>query len=146
MATTTRSGNIQDPNFGKQQENAGDTAKQFGDKAKDMASNVASTVAGKARDAASSVGQRAEDATHAVGGSLQSLAGTIRENAPQSGMLGTVGSSVASGLETGGRYLKEEGLSGIADDMTNMIRRNPLPALLVAVGLGFILARATSRS
>jgi len=30
--------------------------------------------------------------------------------------------------------------------MTNLIRRNPLPAMLVGVGLGYILARATARS
>jgi len=31
----------------------------------------------------------------------------------------------------------------MGDDITNMIRRNPIPALLVGIGIGFLLARAT---
>jgi len=49
-------------------------------------------------------------------------------------------------LESTGRYLQEEGLKGVAEDMTNLIRRNPLPAMFLGIGLGFILARAISRS
>jgi hypothetical protein len=77
---------------------------------------------------------------------MKSLAGTIRDNAPRSGVLGDVSGSVASSLESGGRYLEEHGLSGMGKDMTEMIRRNPLPALLVGIGLGYLLARATHRS
>jgi len=130
----------------------GGKGRQLGDKAKEAASNiadkakdVASNVAGRARDAASNVGQKAEDATHAVGSGIESLAGTIRENLPHSGVLGSASSKLASGLENTGRYLKEEGISGMAEDVTNMIRRNPLPAMLIGIGLGFMLARATLR-
>ena len=42
------------------------------------------------------------------------------------------------------RYLREEGLSGLASDLTDMIRRNPIPALLIGLGVGFLLARALS--
>jgi len=34
----------------------------------------------------------------------------------------------------------------MADDVTNMIRRNPFPAVLVGVALGFMIARLTTRS
>jgi hypothetical protein len=47
-------------------------------------------------------------------------------------------------LESGGRYLQQEGLSGIMDDVTELVKRNPIPALLLGIGIGFILARATS--
>jgi hypothetical protein len=77
---------------------------------------------------------------------MQSLAGSIRESAPHSGMMGSASTSVADSLERGGRYLQEEGLKGIADDVTDLVRKNPIPALLIGIGLGFILARATSRS
>ena len=33
-------------------------------------------------------------------------------------------------------------LREIGDDLTNLIRRNPIPALLLGVGVGFLLARA----
>jgi hypothetical protein len=42
--------------------------------------------------------------------------------------------------------LEEQGLSGIAEDVTEVVRRNPIPALFIAAGIGFLLARATTRS
>jgi hypothetical protein len=58
-------------------------------------------------------------------------------------MLGSATDTVAKGLEQGGQYLQQEGLSGMMDDVTELVKRNPIPALLVAIGIGFILARAT---
>jgi len=123
------------------------------DKAKDMASgvvdqakDVASGIADKAKDTASGIGKKAEDATHAVGSGMQSLAGTVRDNLPKQGVLGTASSTIAKGLESGGKYLEKEGLAGIAEDVTNLIRRNPIPALFIGIGLGFLISRATHRS
>jgi len=124
----------------------------FTDKAKDTASNVvdkakqaASNVAEKARDVASNLGDRAEGAVSSVGSGMQSLAGTIRDKAPSGGMLGGAASGVAGALETSGRYLEEEGLSGMGEDLTRLIRKNPIPAMLIGIGLGFLLARITRR-
>jgi uncharacterized protein YjbJ (UPF0337 family) len=121
---------------------ARDVAGNVADKARDVAGNVAET----AKDVASNVGHKAEDATHAVGSGLQSLAGTVRSNLPHSGVVGAATSTLASGLENTGKYLQEEGLKGMSEDVTNLIRRNPLPAVLIGIGLGFILARATKWS
>jgi len=109
----------------------------------DKAKQAAGTVADKARDVASNIGQKAENATEAVGSGMQSLAGTIRDRGPQGGFLGGAASSVAGALDSSGRYLEEQGLSGMAEDVTNLIRRNPIPAMLVGIGLGFLLARMT---
>jgi hypothetical protein len=120
------------------------------EKTKDAVSAVADTVGQKARDVASGVGQtasslghKAEEATSAVGNQMQSLAGTIREKGPQDGIMGSATSSLAGTLERGGRYLQEEGLSGMGEEFTNLIRRNPIPALLAAMGVGYLIARAT---
>ncbi len=121
---------------------AKDTATSLADKAKDAASNVGQRVS----DAASYVGQRADDATSAAGGGLKSLASQVRQNAPHEGMLGSAASGVANALDRTGDYLHDQGLSGIGGDITNLIRRNPIPALLVGVAVGFLLARVTSRS
>jgi hypothetical protein len=107
-----------------------------------LASNAADT----AKDWASTAGNKAESALEGVGSGMSSLAGTVREKLPHEGMMGTASGYVADALESGGRYLQEEGFSGMADDLTNMIRRNPIPALLVGIGLGYLLARSTSRS
>jgi hypothetical protein len=129
---------------------AHDIASSLTDKTRDAASSLAS----QARDTASSVvrtagnvasnlSERAGDATSSVGGGMKSLAGTLRDTAPQGGMMGTAATSVADALETGGRYLQEHGLGDIGQDVVNLIRRNPIPAVLVGFGIGFLFARAT---
>jgi hypothetical protein len=120
-------------------EKARDVASSVTDKAKD----VASSVTHKAGDLGGAAGEKADAAAASLGGTMQSLAGTIREKVPQEGLLGSAAGTVAGGLESGGRYLQEEGLSGMVDDLTELIRRNPIPALLVGIGLGFLLARMT---
>jgi len=120
---------------------AKDTAQHLADKAKDYASTAADRVEGMANSAE----RRAESAVHSVGSGMEQLAGTIREKGPHDGNLGNATNRVASTLESGGKYLQEEGLSGMADDLTNVIKRNPIPALFVGIGIGFLLAHATSR-
>jgi hypothetical protein len=136
-----------------QTEGRSDTGTQFTDKAKeagtaamDKARDIAGTATDKAKDVAANVGKKAEDATHAVGHGMQSLAGTVRENLPREGAIGTAASTVAGCLENTGKYLEKEGIQGMAEDVTNLIRRNPLPAVLVGIGLGFLLARVTMPS
>jgi len=134
---------------------ASDLASSVGQKASDAAStvgqkasDVASTVGKKPSDMASAVGDKADDATSAVGSGMKSLASTIREKTPELGMMGGVSGAVADTLESGGRYLQERQLSGIAEDLTDVIRRHPVPAILIGMGLGFFFARvmASSRS
>jgi len=119
---------------------------QFGqqaDKAADEAKGILSTAAQKTKEAASYVGDKAEQATHAVGEGIESLGGSVRRMTPREGMLHNASEAVAGSLESSGRYLEEHGLKGIGDDVTNLIRKNPIPALLIGIGLGFCLARLT---
>jgi gas vesicle protein len=137
---------------GHMAEKAKETGSSMADKAKDIASTVADKakdVAGAVRDraasAAEAVGEKADAGAGYVGGGMEHLGRKLHENAP-SGFLGDAAHRVASGLESSGRYLREEGLTGIAEDLGDLIKRNPIPAMLVGIGLGFLLARATSRS
>lgn len=119
------------------------------DKAKEAASYVgeqAKSALHSAQETASAVGQRAEDATHAAGAGLKSLGGTVRDYAPERNVVRDATTAVADTLENTGKYLEKEGLSGMAHDMTDLIKRNPIPALFVGVGVGFLLARALNRS
>jgi hypothetical protein len=124
---------------------AGEVASDVAHKAGEMATSAAKTVGSTAANVASTVGHKADDAASAVGQGMSSLAGTIREKAPQSGVLGSAASTVASSLQSGGDYLKEHGLSGAWDDLTALVRRHPMPAVLIGFGVGFLLSRATSR-
>jgi len=125
-------------------------ATEVKDKAKETASNLAgqageaaSSVARTAGNVASSIGQGMESAASTVGSGMQSLGGTIRESAPHSGMMGTAASGVADALDTSGRYLRTHDLSDMGQDLFGRIRRNPIPAMLVGIGIGYLFARAT---
>jgi len=100
--------------------------------------------AGTLSSAASAVSRKADDAASAVGNRMESLGETVRHRGPQEGMLGRATEGVASALESSGRYL-EGGFGQMCDDVTNIIRRNPIPALMLALGFGFLLASATKR-
>jgi methyl-accepting chemotaxis protein len=120
------------------------------DRARDTVSQVAeqaregaATVTEKAKEAGSTVVNKADEVAGRVGSGLETAADTIRDNAPNSGVLGSAASKVADTLEKSGKYLEEEGLSGLAGDLTELIKRNPIPALLVAVAVGVLIARAT---
>jgi len=138
------------PSTPEKRSDAGSQLGALKDKAKDVASDAADKageLAAAAKEnistAATAVGDKAEQGVAALGSGMESLAGIIREHAPSSGAMRTASTKVAGALETGGRYLKEEGLSGMADDMARAIRRNPIPAVLIGIGIGFLLARST---
>jgi len=120
-----------------------DQAGDFASRMADKASDVASQAAHKAGQYASAAGDKVENATSSVGSGMRSAAETLRENLPREGMLGRASSSVADTLESGGRYIENNGLSGMGEDLTGLIRRNPIPAILIALGVGFLLARST---
>jgi hypothetical protein len=128
---------------------AKEQAGQAVDKLKDAAghageavSSAASAVGQKAGEVASAVGHKAEDATAAVGKGMENLAGTVRDSGPREGMLGTATRAVADGLEGTGKYLEDKNLSGMFNDMTGLIKRHPIPAVMIGLGVGFLLGRA----
>jgi len=137
MATTTQRSGFNNP--AATAEAAKSTASNMGEATR----NAASAVAEKAAEAAKYVGRQADDATMAMGAGMKNLAGTIREKGPHEGVLASAGGAVADTLETSGKYLEQHGLSGIGEDMTNLIRRNPIPAVLIGIAVGYLISRAT---
>jgi len=107
--------------------------------------SLATKAVEKTNEAATFVGKTAEQATEGVGAGMESLGETIREQKPEAGFLGAAGEAVANKLKRGGRYLEEQGLQGIGRDITNIIRRNPVPAILIGIGVGFLLSRLVRR-
>jgi len=123
---------------------AGNACAQAANSAVEGAKSAASYVADQARDMASNASSKAEDATTAIGGRLKAAGDAIRQNAPHEGRFGQASEAVAQTLSNTGEYLEREGISGLSTDMTELIKRNPIPSLLLGVGLGFLLARATT--
>jgi hypothetical protein len=110
-------------------------------KAGDTAQQAASAAMSKAQELASTASKRVDEATAALGERVRSAGSTLREKGPHDGMLGTATGTVADSLEHTGRYIQDEGLVGMAEDVTELIRRNPIPAMLVGIGIGYLLAK-----
>jgi len=117
-------------------------ASAVGQKAKEAAVHTGEAISAAASAVGQTVAHKAEDATAAVGSGMKSLGETVRDKGPHDGMMGKATDTVADALEKSGRYVEEKNLSGMADDLGNVIRKNPIPALLIGVGVGFLLGRA----
>jgi ElaB/YqjD/DUF883 family membrane-anchored ribosome-binding protein len=146
--TTSSKGNEARTNAGQALDKAKEAAGNVADVARDVASqavdkakDAASSVGGMVSDTAKNVGRKADDLTSQAGTGIKNFGDTIREHAPQGGLLGDAAKTVASTTKQVGSYLEEEGLSGMFEDMTNLIKRNPIPAILVGVGLGVLIGR-----
>lgn len=121
------------------------SVEQAASQAGESVQQAATAATDKAKEMMTTAGRKADEATAALGERVQSVAGALRERAPQEGMLGTASGAVAERLDRAGRYLQEEGLLGMAEDVTELIRRNPIPAMFVGIGIGFLLARIFRR-
>ena len=105
----------------------------------------AATACGQmAEDACSTLANKADEAAGATGRGIESVADQIRSRTPDKGMVGAASNRLANSLEYGGKYLEKQGVTGMADDVTMLIRNNPITALLTAVGVGFLIARLTT--
>jgi len=160
MANTPTTPRKEEHRAGQAMDKARDSASQAVDKGREAASsvgdalghaasavgatvgNAASTAASTVGNVASNVGHKADDLTQSAGSSIKNFGETIRDKGPQEGMLGSATEAVANTVEQTGRYLEQAGLSGMFDDLTEVIKRNPFPAVLVGVGIGILIGRA----
>ena len=158
MATTSTMKNQGQSNFEQAREAAGTAA----DKAREGMTGVAEkareavgVAADKARESFSALGQsassmasaavnKADEAVSSAGKRLETWGEGVRENTPHEGLLGAASDRLAGALETSGNYLEDHGLTGMVEDVTEMIKRNPIPALFIGIGIGFLIAKATS--
>lgn len=112
---------------------------------KEQAQETYENVKDKAQDLSTQVTEKADAATTTIGSQMNTLAHTIRENAPTSGRVADVADTAAHTLERAGTYLQEQDLTDMRVDIEDLIRRHPLEALLLGVGVGYLLARSMRR-
>jgi len=126
--------------------NITEQAKGVAENVKDKAKQTGEFIRDKAGQAGEFMKDKADQAAGTAGKGMENLAGTIRDRGPREGILGKATSTVADTLDRTGQYLENQGFSGMAEDLTTMVRNHPLPALLLGIGLGFMLARLTTSS
>jgi hypothetical protein len=130
-----------------------DKAKEVGAETFGKVKEAGSQVIGKAKEAvgsvgdvavetASAVGRKADDVTASAGHEIKEFGETIGRKAPHEGFAGQASQAVADTIKTGGRYLEDAKLSGMAHDVEQVIKTHPIPSLLICLGIGFCIGRA----
>ncbi|MBS0204109.1 MAG: hypothetical protein JSS49_14480 [Planctomycetes bacterium] len=120
---------------------AAEKAREAAVSAGEMVGHAASAVSAMASHAASGVGRKADDLAATAGTRLQGLGDRLSQNAPQSGVLGSTSQAVVNGVKAGGKYIEDSKLTGMTEDLVELVRRNPIPAVLIAIGLGWFVGR-----
>jgi hypothetical protein len=103
---------------------------------REMAGHATSAVGAMASRAACDVSKEADQLTANAGVCMEHLGEKIGKNAP-----GNASQSIAGSVREGGEYLQSAKLGGMAEDVAHLIRRNPIPAVLIAIGLGWFVSR-----
>jgi len=109
------------------------------------AANAYGDAKAKAQELGTAAAEKVGGATKVVGEKISSLAGTIRENVPQEGTIGSAAQTVANQLDNAGSYLQDKALGNMTQDVSELIRRYPIPSLLIGVGIGYLLSRRSER-
>ncbi len=116
---------------------AADKAREAASSAGEMVNHAGAAVGAMASQAANDMGKRVDDLAANAGAGIQTLGERLRKAAPKGGVSQAVGRTV----KDSGEYLENAKLSGMSSDLAELIRQNPLPAVLVALGLGWFVGR-----
>jgi len=122
-----------------------ESAKETAATAKEKMKEKVGELSDKASQLASDIPQKTDDALTSMGEKIVDIAGKLKEKAPSEGKLAHPASKLVSGLETGGDYLVNHGVTDIASDVTDIIRKYPVQSLWVGIGIGVLLGAALSR-
>jgi hypothetical protein len=120
---------------------ATDKAKEAAAAVGEMAGHAASAVGAMASQAACDAGKKADELAANAGVRIQGLGDQLSKNTSHEGMLGIASQALANTVTESGAYLERAKLSGIVESIAHVIRQNPIPAVLIGIGLGWFAAR-----
>lgn len=124
---------------------AAEKAKESAACAGEMAGHAASAVGAIASQAACDVGKRVDDLAATAGAGIQEWGDRLSQNAPHSGLIGGASQAVARSVKDSGEYIHDAKLSGMVEDLATLVKRNPIPSVLMAVYLGWFIGRRVGR-
>ena len=116
--------------------------KEFGDKMSGPIATAVAAVADGVESVQGAISTGWESAQGAISTAATAVAGGVES---AQGAISTAATAVAGGVESASSYLQERKFEDMATDLTALIRQYPVQSLLVGMGLGYILARLTSR-
>jgi uncharacterized protein YjbJ (UPF0337 family) len=79
-------------------------------------------------------------AAQGVASTVTETAGTAAAKAQE--VAGAAATAVADTVAGAGTYVQDKGVQALPGDLAGLIRRHPVPALLIGLGIGFVLGRS----
>jgi uncharacterized protein YjbJ (UPF0337 family) len=90
------------------------------------------------------MGETVNTAAHDVAARLTQTAGEVGATAQETAA--TAASAVADTVKGAGGYLQAKGMDRITGDLTGLIRRYPIPAVLIGLGIGLLVGRSLGKA
>jgi uncharacterized protein YjbJ (UPF0337 family) len=92
-------------------------------------------------------GGQAASVAPTVTSAAQGVASTVTETAGSAAaktqeMVAAAATAVTNTVTGAGTYVQEKGVQALPGDLVGLIRRHPVPALLIGLGIGFVLGRS----
>src|SRR5262245_31823253 len=100
-----------------------------------------STLESKAQDVADQTRRNAAKGLDAAAAMLRDKTSDLDESRDASHF----GRTAADGLENTARYIRDHDFGYMASDLTAFVKQNPLPSLVAAAAVGFVVGRILSR-
>jgi hypothetical protein len=119
------------------------TAKNAADDSSDILSQVKSSASDLGQAAADEIDSR----RRAAAAGIKSAAKSLHEKAddlPGGTRVADVAHGAADKLNATGNYVRRRNFTGMAQDVRKVVKDNPVPALVGAAALGFLLAKVFS--
>ena len=117
--------------------NAAQTAKDKLDNAAAAAKQKVSEAGRQASDQLDEKRETAADALHSTASAIHEKA----ENLPGGETVENLAHSAADKLETTAGYIRKHDFSAMFSDIQNVLKRNPVPSVLIAASIGFLIGR-----
>lgn len=113
------------------------------DEVMDKASGVMDEGKHKAGEVAGMAQEKMDTGMTKAGETMDNAAHMLRDKGEQQGgTVGTVAGTAANAMESAGSFLQESNPGEMMDQLEAYIRQNPTQSLLIAAGVGFVLAKA----
>jgi uncharacterized protein YjbJ (UPF0337 family) len=90
------------------------------------------------------MGETVNTAAHDVAARLTETAGTVGGTVQETAA--TAARAVADTVKGAGGYLQAKGVDQITGDVTSLIRRYPIPAVLIGLGIGLLVGRSLGKA
>lgn len=97
----------------------------------------------KASEFASTAQDRADEGMNKTADGLHTAADKVRERGSEhGGAVASAADTAANAMESAENYLRDTNTAEMMDQVEAYIRKNPTQSLLIAAGVGFVLAKA----